>query len=270
MLISIGDRVLPGSYELHSRFARVANYTRGSRMVSLVTEAIGPGPTRIVVRSTRINSPPTLTVSRRTIALGPKRLRCAGIPQYASRLRPATPCNLAALERALVSHAPPHSLAYLLDDRRMPRAPGFHRALALHMRLATGRFLDALCEGPQRCMRGAVKQIAGCGYGLTPSGDDFLAGALLALRLLNAPASVGARIARAAKTGNALSNHFIELAAAGRAPEDVKQLATALSAGTPADVSRAARRVFALGETSGADLCTGLALTLRAFTRNEI
>lgn len=269
MLISIGDRVLPGSYELHSRFARAANYTCGRRIVSLVTEAIGPGPTRIVVRGTRIKSPPTLTVSRRAVALGPERLRRAGIPRYESRVRPSAPRNLAALELALIRHAPAHSLAYLLDDRRAPRAPGFRRALALHMRLATGRFLDALRDGSQRELRGAVKRIAGCGYGLTPSGDDFIAGALLALRLLNALAGVGARIARAAKTSNALSAHFIELAAAGRAPADVKQLATALSSGRPADVSRAARRVFKLGETSGADLCTGLALTLRAFTRNE-
>lgn len=270
MLISIGDRVLPGSYELHSRFARAANYTCGRRMVSLVTEAIGPGPTRIVVRGAALNGPPTLTVSRRTIALGPKRLRRADIPRYESRLRPSTPRNLAALERALVRHAPTHSLAYLLNEDRMPRTSGFHRALALHMTLATGRFLKALCEGPPNRLVGAAKQIAGCGYGLTPSGDDFIAGALLALRLLNAPARVGARIARAARTNNKLSTHFIELAAAGRAPEDVKQLTNALSGGTQADVSRAARRVFALGETSGADLCTGLALTLKAVVDSRV
>lgn len=264
MLISIGDRVLPGSYELHSRFARAANYTCGRRMVSLVTEAIGPGPTRVVVRGATLNGPPTLTVSRRTIALGSKRLRRAGIPRYESRIRPAAPRNLAALERALVRHAPAHSLAYLLDERRGPRASGFHHALVSHLRLATGRFLYAIREGSLRRLRSSVKQVAGCGCGLTPAGDDFIAGALLALRLLKAPSNLVAAIARAANTGNALSNHFIELAAAGRAPEDVKQLAGALTGGTTADVSRAARRVFALGETSGADLCTGLLMVLRA------
>lgn len=265
MLISIGDRVQPGTYELHSRFARAANYSCGQRMVSLVTQAIGPGPTRLVVSSPRVARPTALKITRHSVTLGARRISRARIPRYESRLSRAAvaPENLAALERTLTRYAPAQSLAYLLDDRRMPRAKGFARALAEHMRSATADFLDALRSTGSRRLAAAVREIAGCGHGLTPAGDDFIAGALIASRLLNPQKRVAAEIARAARTGNALSAHFIELAADGRAPEDVKDLARTLAAGTPAQVGRAARRVFRHGATSGADLCTGLAMTLK-------
>ena len=267
MLISIGDRVKPGTYELHSRFARAANYIRDGRLISLVTSELGPGPSRIVLRSRRLSAPDVLSISRRTVSLGERRFSRAGIPKYESQLRVSALRNLAIFEQSLVRHAPAHSLAYLLDARRLPRNSGFRRALALHMQFAAEEFLAALCEGPQRRLRNAVKQIAGCGLGLTPSGDDFIAGALIALRLLNKNEELARQIARAAQTDNALSAHFIELAAEGRAPEDVKQLSDALANGATRDVREAAFRVIKHGETSGADLATGLLMTLKECTR---
>lgn len=269
MLISIGDKVLPGTYELHSRFARAANYIRDGRMVSLVTQDIGPGPSRIVLRGRRINAPEALTISSRMISIGVQRFGRAGIPKYESQLRVAAPRNLATLEQTLIRHAPANSLAYLLDGRRLPRGSGFRRRLALHMKFAVEEFLEALCGGADRRLRNAVKQIAGCGFGLTPSGDDFIAGALFAMHLLKKDGELIKAIARAARTDNKLSSHFVELAAEGRAPEDVKQLADALTTGAPKDVREAAQRVFKHGETSGADLATGLLMTLKAFTRGN-
>ena len=51
MLLSIGDQVKPGSYRLHSVFKRAVNFEHRGRLISVVDEAIGPGPLNVVLRN---------------------------------------------------------------------------------------------------------------------------------------------------------------------------------------------------------------------------
>jgi hypothetical protein len=110
--------------------------------------------------------------------------------------------------------------------------------------------------------------LLGRGPGLTPSGDDVLAGALVALRLL--PVALGipepplGRTLAAAVTEHAhrrtttLSAALLRAAAAGAPSAPVTALLRALCG--VGDVADAARRLHAVGATSGADLASGVAL----------
>ena len=127
---------------------------------------------------------------------------------------------------------------------------------------ATGRPLEA-----------AVGDLVGRGLGLTPGGDDVIAGALCGLRAAGATGLVGA-VAAAALTDvtdrtTLLSADLIRLAGDGDACVEVLRVLRAvhlaldrLERGDCA-LGGALDRLLAVGHTSGADLATGLAVGLR-------
>lgn len=121
----------------------------------------------------------------------------------------------------------------------------------------------------------ATRGLAGLGPGLTPSGDDVLAGFAAVMALLRAQlgADGAARgyvvemIAAAARSRTTLlSGVLLAHAARGEVAEHVGEvlLALALPAGESEVVLRAADRVLAFGATSGGDTLLGMLLGLRA------
>jgi hypothetical protein len=67
---------------------------------------------------------------------------------------------------------------------------------------------------------------------------------------------------------NLLSRAFLACAAEGWYFQPSKCAVEALFEGSPGDVEVNAMRLLAVGATSGADLATGLALSLRRFLRS--
>ncbi|MBM6402858.1 DUF2877 domain-containing protein [Phycicoccus sp. CSK15P-2] len=113
---------------------------------------------------------------------------------------------------------------------------------------------------------GAVARLVGRGAGLTPSGDDALAGCLLLLRAVAAcprdradqlAAAVRARLA----TTTAVSAALLDAAADGWAGRDVVTLVDATARGDVDAVRAALPAVLAVGHTSGRDLVTGVRAT---------
>ena len=122
--------------------------------------------------------------------------------------------------------------------------------------------------------RAAVRRLVGRGLGLTPGGDDVIAGALCGLHATGATA--GARVLAASALDHVtdrttlLSADLLRLAADGDACLEV--LGVLRAAHGSRDVLRpstfalsvAIDRLLSVGHTSGADLATGLAIGLRA------
>lgn len=118
-------------------------------------------------------------------------------------------------------------------------------------------------------VREAAGRLAGLGPGLTPSGDDVLAGAMLALTLVRSPQPTRLRevILRAVgERTTRVSGAYLQAASRGEAGEAWHALRDALAPQTagPGALDSAARRVMAFGETSGADMLAGFVLGLRA------
>lgn len=110
---------------------------------------------------------------------------------------------------------------------------------------------------------GTAALLGGLGPGLTPAGDDALAGMLLALRALGGAGSQ-ARLRsalRAART-TTLSLAFLECAAAGQAVAAVHQLLEAAARHDHATAAAAAGALAEVGASSGADFCYGLLAAL--------
>ena len=171
--------------------------------------------------------------------------------------------NLSALAESLKAAAPPKSLAFLLDGKRRKHfRGGFERAFAGQIT----RGVHQVFHG--RLLQG-IRQLKGCGPGLTPAGDDFIAGLLIGLHLTGKLRGQDSQptadaVFRAARGENIFSNTFLDLARRGLLFGRLKDLLLALVSGSQGSVRRAATRLFAIGETSGADLATGLFMTLQS------
>ena len=262
-ILSSGDRIRPGVYAVKARFARsVMLFGRGDRPLFVVDESIGAGPLNLVVAQ------PAIFVAGESLAIGcgskaPPRPCAVGgkvgsptaqggearpnhsrteAPRFDSSLPRADRAKLRrVLEKALPRHAPPDSLVSLFFPAgKLPRLQAnrdavFGKAFAHFAagRLATG-----------------VRLIRGCGAGLTPAGDDFLCGWMLACRLRRRVARAR-EILRQARGRNPVSNAFLELAAEGRVNVAAKKLLQAPSAAR-------VKAVCAFGHSSGADLLAGM------------
>ncbi|MFH2202997.1 MAG: DUF2877 domain-containing protein [Elusimicrobiota bacterium] len=267
-ILSVGDRVRAGVFPLHSRFARAVNFLDGEFLVSVVGEAVGEGPLNIVMSGLSAEGVQSLRVGAGEIVLGAKRWDLAGVPVYHSGAGDLPPrragfdARLTAFAQRILSAAPDDSLAFLLDERRVARLrPGFARALAQRTRRACALLLDGETAA-------GVRMLGACGFGLTPSGDDFLAGLLLGLHFL---ANMSGRdfgaairtIRRHARGGGVFSRTFLHLAGEGLFFGRLKAAAAALLGGGTREVREGADALLAVGHCSGADLAAGFIFSLR-------
>jgi hypothetical protein len=262
-IVCLGDAVMDGAYRVHTRFDRVVNMTDGPRLVALAREGLDAGPLTIILRGLDTRAVRALHVEGTSITLDGRLLPLGGARLYRSRIdvdvvgSRLLPRNLAALRSAVVSLAPPLSLAFLLDARRLEAfRPGFERRLAAHVRdcVRDVLFGDVL--------RG-VGRLAGSGSGLTPAGDDFIAGLLVAMNLIERAhmcdlSAEREAIFRAARTDNVVSDAHLRLSRDGRVFESMRDLLIALACGDTSDVRGRAERLMAVGSTSGADTAVGL------------
>jgi hypothetical protein len=216
-----------------------------------------------------VDTPPPLQISLRTVLFAGHRYRFTSRHRYRSTLElqgadlHRFQRNLSALSEALKVAAPPKSLAFLLDSkRRKSFRTGFDRA-----------FTEQITRGVHQVFHGqlleGIRQLKGCGLGLTPAGDDFIAGFLIGLHLLQKLRGqelqpMADAVFRAAKGGNIFSNAFLDLARRGLLFGRMKDLLVALRLSRQGSARNAAEALFAFGGTSGADLATGLLMTLRS------
>jgi len=111
-----------------------------------------------------------------------------------------------------------------------------------------------------------VGELLGRGQGLTPSGDDALAGILLVTHAVGRAAPLAVAVRSRLATTTAVSAALLDAAADGYAAPAVVALVDAALAGDDAAVSRALPAVVAIGHTSGADLVAGIAGALHHLT----
>ena len=116
--------------------------------------------------------------------------------------------------------------------------------------------------GDAAALQAGARRLAGLGVGLTPAGDDLLAGFLLGAWLAHPnPCRLGKLVVEAAHgQTTALSAAFLQAAGSGLCSEPWHDLLAALDSGGHARLEAAVQRVLACGSTSGADTLAGFLL----------
>ncbi|MDR1518720.1 MAG: DUF2877 domain-containing protein [Planctomycetota bacterium] len=183
-------------------------------------------------------------------------------PPDAAALRRALP----RLREAMRALAPPDTLAGLLAGNARPG--GGWRRLAATEALRGLAALTRWLSGPGgRSPREAVLGLLGLGAGLTPTGDDVLAGTLLALHALGRERERRELAAAALEQGPAGTNRIslahLRAAAAGQGAAPFHDALIELNRGGEA-LDGCLRRIGGIGHSSGWDALAGMAATLES------
>ncbi|MBI4802524.1 MAG: DUF2877 domain-containing protein [Elusimicrobia bacterium] len=261
-IIGFGDSIPLGTFDLHSAFENALNFQSRGFMISLVNRKTGNGPFNVVLKQL----PPgakRLKTARFYLYIDENRLACDPSKAYDSSLpeleiAPDTLWeNLAFLKNFLVRNAPRKSLRFLFEPRS---EKAFTRLFERKMLERVKKAVSLLEAGSYA--KGA-RSLKGLGFGLTPSGDDFLSGYLTGLGFaeLNLDCDVAEVIEEVYKnavTENLISNSFLMCAYDGLVGEKVKKLLIALVRREQDKLARSAGAALRNGHTSGADFCVGL------------
>lgn len=257
---------VPGIGQVIATFERSCYLDVNGRIVALVAPGLLNGPLNVVLATL-----PGMALARLSpaqhVQLSPGSLEIddilaidlsradvwnARLPTLIHVDRSALQGHLDVIKTVLVS-APAESLAHAA--LRPPRASEGMDAL-----------YSALRHQDVKTLAHAAERLAGLGQGLTPSGDDILAGMMIAVNLVRPglAITVGDLVTAAVRGRTTrISIAYLEAASGGNAGEAWHVLARTLER-THSDVQAAARRVMAFGETSGADMLTGFVLAAEA------
>jgi hypothetical protein len=166
--------------------------------------------------------------------------------------------NLVTAERWTGHHPEPSALRAARRLACQAVAPVVSRAALLSEPWvgATEGWLAALAGGD---LERVARLLWGVGPGLTPSGDDALAGVLLVARLLWGVAAEARLLRCVALDGTSeLSIAFLLWAARGQSLAPVHDLLRAAVEGRRGDALQCAHLLAQVGASSGADLCLGM------------
>jgi hypothetical protein len=270
---SYGDRLNAGDYQLHSRFRRAVNFACGPSLVALVDRRTGPGPDHLVVSGLDANAVGRVAIAAGELRLDGRPFPLASSRRYDSRIElngavagERFRANLRCFAQALARSAVPRSLAFLLERGTRSRS-ALERTIAARSREACRRVFSRDCLG-------GIAMFRGLGFGLTPSGDDFNGGLLLALHCgqglfqRDLGDAIGS-IAGLARGANPFANAMLAHASEGRAGAKVKNLLAALVHGGEKEVRRGTDALRTIGHSSGIDFGVGLLLTLQKLDQGQ-
>jgi hypothetical protein len=247
--------------------------TADGQLIAVLAEPLGRGAFAITVRGTpsfaKLRPDQPVSMTGQTLHLGDHRIDLA----VAATWDPTVPSlagpgdqGMRVLAAHLRANAPAEGLTRVnLDTDVSPETPLLAQGTRALWRLGSG-----VTQGLASSITTASAELAGLGPGLTPSGDDVLAGILLALHIWpHAAGPLGAKVVTALVLGSAaprtgrISRAYLLAASRRQASEAWHDLIRALPV-DPHAVVTAATRILEIGETSGADMLTGF---LFAWTR---
>ncbi len=237
-----GDGVILAS------FPRACYVSVGPALVALVGPGVHPGPLYMVLDEPPPEAVPDTAVSvgSHRVVIGEREVSARGARVWIGPLPPphATRAGISVAVEAAEALAAGSALVAGPFRRRADRARACLQAGDLE---------------------GAARLLAGMGPGLTPSGDDALAGVLFALRATCGEASQALliRVAQTVETST-LGSAFVAWAARGQSLSPAHSLLEAASTGDAADAAAACEALAQVGETSGADFGLGLIWGLEA------
>ncbi|MGC9349949.1 MAG: DUF2877 domain-containing protein [Anaerolineae bacterium] len=248
-----------------ARFRRAVNLVTETGLIAAVKPQLGKGPFHVVVDELppdgTLRRPMPIRQTPDCICIGPWMLH---LSSHTEIWDPRPPWESIDLKEDRITELRTLGTA----------AARAHRATSPFIPLLLGEtapYVDELSEllaldtQPTSDFTKLISSIAGLGPGLTPAGDDFLAGLIFALWSVHHPraADLGAEICRtAAVRTTLLSRAYLEAASQGYADEKWHGLLHALTHGARSELERAAASVVSFGATSGLDTLSGFLWTL--------
>lgn len=261
-LLATGDFVRDGVYHLYASFSKADNFSDAQgRMVSLTAVASLMEASTLLVSAHVPGSVDVIEVTPGLIWLNSTSYDKTNTALYSSEyLYPDLKLdNIRRRVQEVIKE----------DMLLFPEKSLFHLLLASNNQGFTSAFEKALAEEFWRAFErfqqdvaGGVRSFRGRGFGLTPSGDDFIAGVLYGLHGIEMITKQDLRalreqLYRQAIGSNLFSNHLLLMAREARYFKRLKDVLQAMFSGKKTDTVSCLKQLAGVGKTSGADLLCG-------------
>ncbi len=288
-LLSIGDGLQPGCYTFHAGFPRIDNFinTKGD-LIALGNDLSLQAPNTIIINEFASGSYRQINIQNDSIAFDQFIITRWETPIYHSHFQYPN-CSFFEIKQRVEAFIESHHtlfpagslLQMILKNKLPPETSAAKPSPAdspidlptdLLTDLPTGSpsaFDEALHHAFAKAFSlfeedffDSISRFRGRGHGLTPAGDDFIAGVLYGIHCLEAIenknlASIKSRVFDIAAGQNPFSNTLLNMALEGRCFKRLKDFLHALLLGDNKDVKNTFRQLISTGHTSGADLPAG-------------
>lgn len=270
LLKSYGDRLVSGKYEFHSRSKHAANFIFNNALACCVDESVGPGPFSIVLSGIPIDSIKELQIEKKRLVLNGETLNYVRAGRYCSRIESPPKVSDEKLKASLKYFGDhlkqlscPLSLLFLINPARENEfGTDFELEYVRRFQNGIELFYDSnYLEG--------VRKLRGLGFGLTPSGDDFLAGAMAAIHMSQSVLNKNyseklSLIFENARGDNPIVNAYLESARDGAYTKRFRDIIIAVYRCNLLDIKQSTPQLLEAGKTSGIDWAVGFYLTSMA------
>lgn len=263
-VVSLGQAIPRGDYrQILSAHPHAVNFQQGELIVSVCAGNSVPGPFRVVLGANNVHKISSLRIEAEKLIIDdavelpfdPERIYQT--PGFPSAKEDIVRKRIAAAAEEFHSLCPDDCVAGLVMGKSKAQSD-FNRALAAYFRQGQKLLRDKKWREGVNCFKGR-------GFGLTPSGDDFLVGLITGLawgeRILDKDWSdLRFRLTKLVKGENPLQNLFLNQAADLALNQDWAEFLLALQR-PGADHVPWQNRILSTGSTSGADSLSGFFYT---------
>ena len=274
-----------GTGRVVAAFGAAIYFETGPELICIGTAAIEPGPVNLVTSAPAsadwsampLNGPVVVTTSEIRVT---KHLRFpfAGAvtwaPEAIKMVDPALVASgLAAFRKAARYQDAEGGIGRFIDPGFRPeQGNGECRAAMAPISEAQQWLAQAFGQGPSEPDQRWVRKLTGLGQGLTPSGDDFLGGVMIALHALGCP-----EICRilwtalrpcAERSTNEISLTLLKAASDGQGSASLHRALQGILCGDPQGIHSTIPLLDRIGHSSGWDAMTGVVVTVDAWLRS--
>jgi hypothetical protein len=258
---------------IHNLFENSINlFNDGQDVLSIVVPGVGNGPFNVVIDAARIPSQieisDQITIGEIKLIIGEVVIDLAQVNTWdpVPDWKAVGDYDLADLVQKIEYRL---SRLDALDGMAAVFYGSAQGLSKFHSKLKSGstRMLDGLQDSDVESIMVGADTLGGLGPGLTPSGDDFLIGAMHALWATREGGTAKKTSeliwAGAAGKTTAFSRAWLAAAVAGEAVESWHDLIRAVCTNRGEETDQAIESILSIGETSGADALTGFVRVLK-------
>ena len=262
-LLSIGDGLENGGYTFHAGFPRIDNFinTKGD-LIALSNDLSLQAANTIIISEFASGSYQKINIHKDSIALDQFIIKRVKTSIYQSHFQ-YPKCSFTKIKQRVEAFIESHhtlfpagSLLEMIIKNKLPQETpsafdeALHQAFEHAFSLFEENFFDS------------ISRFRGRGHGLTPAGDDFIAGVLYGIHCLEATenqnlAHIKNRVFDISTGKNPFSNTMMKMALETRYFKRLKDFLQAFFFWNGKDLKDVFNRLISTGHTSGADLLTG-------------
>ncbi len=266
-ITAYGDYLSHGFYTFHSGFEHIDNFVnQNGDFISLADDVSFLAPNSIIISDFMSGNYSQVVIGDDFAQINnQKYILNKKLQQNSSFIYPAIAYStlvdkINAFINMQASDFPPKSLFFLLHpENNINFTSAFEKAFMQQLNYAYSLFSTQLYE--------SIKAFKSRGSGLTPSGDDFIAGVLFGLDFLEKTTGISFNkmknnIYEIGKSNNIFSNNMLRMAYHAKYFKRLQDFLNAFFYLPLGNISPAFKQLIAVGDTSGADLLTGFLVVI--------